>query len=131
MYFPDEHTLNISKLMNLENCRLYRMKSHDCHVFIQTLIPLAYRDLLTNGIWNALTEINHFFRDNCSNKLYTKHIEMLEANIVYTIYKLKMIFHSSFFDSKEHLPIYLSLEAQFSIDGCINSRCFRLHMHRN
>jgi hypothetical protein len=50
MYFPDEHTLNISKLMNLENCRLYRMKSHDCHVFIQTLIPLAYRDLLTNGI---------------------------------------------------------------------------------
>jgi hypothetical protein len=44
--FLDGHTSNISKLVNLEECRLYGRKSHDCHVFIQTLIPLAYRDLL-------------------------------------------------------------------------------------
>jgi hypothetical protein len=37
------------------------MKSHDCHVFIQTLIPLAFRDLLPKGIWDALMEISHFF----------------------------------------------------------------------
>jgi len=40
--FPDEHALNISRLVNLKDCRLYRMKSHDCHVFMQILIPLAY-----------------------------------------------------------------------------------------
>jgi hypothetical protein len=32
-------------------------------MFMQTLIPLAYQDLLRKRIWNALAEINHFFRD--------------------------------------------------------------------
>jgi hypothetical protein len=44
--FPDGHASNISRLVNTEECRLYGMKSHDCHVFMQTLIPLAFRDLL-------------------------------------------------------------------------------------
>jgi hypothetical protein len=62
---------------NLEDYKLYGMKSHDCHVFMQTFIPLAYLDLLSNEIWDALTEINHFFRDICSNKLQEQHIMRL------------------------------------------------------
>ena len=31
--FPDGHASNISRLVNIEDCRLYGMKSHDCHVF--------------------------------------------------------------------------------------------------
>ena len=53
--FLDGHASNISRLVNMEECRLYGMKSNDCHVFMQTLIPLAYRDLLPKGIWDALT----------------------------------------------------------------------------
>jgi len=88
------------------------MKSHDCHVFMQTLIPLAFHDLLPKGIWDALTEISHFFRDICSSKLNVDHIERLEMNIVETLCKLKMIFPSSFFNSIEHLPIHLLFEAK-------------------
>jgi hypothetical protein len=73
------------------------MKSNDCHVFIQTLIPLAYRDLLLKGIWDALMEISHFFRDIYSSKLQTQQIESLQTNIVETICKLEMIFPPSFF----------------------------------
>jgi len=51
--FPDEHASNISRSVNLEDCRLYRMKRHDYHVFMQTVIPLVYWDLLLNGIWDA------------------------------------------------------------------------------
>jgi len=68
MCFPDGHASNILRLINLEDYKLYGMKSHDCYVFMQTLIPLAYRDLLSNKIWNALTEISHFFRDKCFSK---------------------------------------------------------------
>jgi hypothetical protein len=32
--FLDGHALNISRLVNIEECRLYGMKSHDCHVFM-------------------------------------------------------------------------------------------------
>jgi hypothetical protein len=61
----------------MEEYKLYGMKSHDCHMFMQTFIPLAYRDLLPKRIWDALMEISHFFRDICSSKLNVDHIEML------------------------------------------------------
>jgi hypothetical protein len=118
--FPNGHASNISRLVNTEECRLYGMKSHDCHVFMQTLIPLAFRDLLPKRIWDALTEINHFFRDICSSKLNVDHIERLETNIVETLCKLEMIFPPSFFDSIEHLPIHLLFEAK--VEGLVQYR---------
>jgi hypothetical protein len=77
---------------------------------MQTLIPLAIRDLLPNGIWDALTEITHFFRDICSSKLNVDHVERLEMNIAETICKLEMIFPLLFFDSIEHVPVHLPYE---------------------
>jgi len=53
--------------MNLKECNLYGMKSHNCLVFIQTRIPIAYRYLLLKGIWDALTKIwNSPFPRGCS-----------------------------------------------------------------
>jgi hypothetical protein len=83
--FSDGHASNISRLVNMEECRLYGVKSHDCHVFMQTLIPLAFCDLLSNGIWDALMEISHFFIDLCSSKLNVDHIERLKTNIIETL----------------------------------------------
>jgi len=94
------------------------MKSHNCHVFMQTLIPLAFHGLLPKGIWDALTKISHFFRDICSSKLNVDHIERLEMNIVETICKLEMIFivstifPPSFFDSMKHLSVHLPYEVK-------------------
>jgi hypothetical protein len=79
---------------------------------MQTLIPLAFRDLLQKGIWDALTEISHFFRDICSSKMNVDHIERLEMNIVETICKLEMIFPPLFFYSMEHLPVHLLFEVK-------------------
>ena len=110
--FPDGHASNISRLVNTEECRLYGMKSHDYHVFMQTLIPLAFHDLLSKGIWDALTEISHFFRDICSNKLNVDHIERLETNIIEIICKLEMIFPPLFFYSMEHIPVDLLFEVK-------------------
>jgi hypothetical protein len=99
---------------------LHRMKSHDCHVFMQTLILLAFRDLLPKAIWDALTESSHFFRDICSSKLNVDHILRLETNIIETLCKLEMIFPPSFFDSMEHLPILLPFKAK--VGGLVQYR---------
>jgi len=104
--FPDGHASNMLRLVIMEECRLYEMKSHDCHMFMQTLIPLAFHDLLPKGIWDALTENSHFFRGICSSKLNVDHIERFETNIIETI------FPPSFFDLTEHLPIHLLHEAK-------------------
>jgi hypothetical protein len=44
--FPNGYASNISRFMNLKDNRLYGMKSYNCHVFMQTLIPFAYQYLL-------------------------------------------------------------------------------------
>jgi hypothetical protein len=121
LFFLDGYASNISRLVNMEEYRLYGMKSHDCHVFMQTLIPLTYRVLLLKGIWDALTEISHFFRDICFSKLNVDHIERLETNIVETLCKLEMIFLHYFLTQWSISPyIYRfrqKLEDRSSIDG--------------
>ena len=82
---------------------------------MQTLIPLVFHDLLSKGIWDALTEISHFFIDICSSKLNVDHIERLETNIVETVCKLEMIFPPSFFDSMKHLPVHLLFEVKVGV----------------
>ncbi|KAG8386586.1 hypothetical protein BUALT_Bualt03G0163700 [Buddleja alternifolia] len=60
---PDGYVSNLARCVNLDDCSLHGMKSHDCHVFIQRLLPLAFRDLLPESVWNGLTELSQFFRD--------------------------------------------------------------------
>ena len=71
LYFSDRYASNL-RLVNLEDDILYIMKSHDHHVFMITLIPFAYRDLLPKVICDALIKTSHFFRDTCCNKLHTQ-----------------------------------------------------------
>ena len=37
------------------------MRSHDCHVFMQRLIPIAFHELLPVPVWEALTELSSIF----------------------------------------------------------------------
>ena len=88
------------------------MKSHDYHVFMERLLPVAFRDFLEKPIWEALTELSHFFRDICSKTLDERHMVELEKNIVEITCKLEKIFPPGFFDSMEHLPVHLPYEAR-------------------
>ena len=76
--------------------------------------------MLPKRILDAFTEIGHFFRDICSGKLHTHHIDRLEMNIVKTICKLEIIFPLLFFDSMKYLLIYLLYEAE--VGGSIQYR---------
>ena len=40
--FPDGHASNISRLVNIEDCRLYGIKSHDYHMFMQNTHPISF-----------------------------------------------------------------------------------------
>ena len=88
------------------------MKSHDCHVFMERLLPIAFRDMLPDPIWNALTEISLLFRDLCSPVLKVDQMEKLEVSVAVSLCKLEKIFPPGFFDSMEHLLIHLPYEAK-------------------
>jgi hypothetical protein len=61
------------------------MKSHDYHVFMQKLIPIAYRDLVPKEILDTFIEISNFFRDIYSSKFHTQHIGSIWKNLLYLL----------------------------------------------
>ncbi|KAJ8630423.1 hypothetical protein MRB53_023746 [Persea americana] len=81
---PDGYASNIARCVT--GGKLQGMKSHDCHVFMERLMPLAFRDLLDKPIWDALTDLSHFFRDICSKTLNEKDMSILEKNIIEITY---------------------------------------------
>ncbi|GLT94086.1 hypothetical protein SLE2022_118460 [Rubroshorea leprosula] len=83
------------------------MKSHDCHVFMQCLLPIAFRDFLIDEVWGPLIEMSNFFRALTAPIIQVSNMEMWEEKIVETICKLEKVFPLAFFDSMEHLVIHL------------------------
>ncbi|XP_020238482.1 uncharacterized protein LOC109817593 isoform X2 [Cajanus cajan] len=87
------------------------MKSHDSHVFMERLLPIAFR-ALPHQVWNPITELSKFFKDLCSTILRVDDLLLMEQNIIITTCKLERIFPPAFFNSMEHLPIHLPYEAK-------------------
>ncbi|GJW76725.1 uncharacterized protein Tco_0138407 [Tanacetum coccineum] len=109
--FPDGYASNIGGCVNLADYSFYTFKSHDCHVFMQRLLPIALRGMIPNALWDVITELCTFFRAICSRVLRIEDLEKLQKSIVETICKLEKIFPPGFFDSMEHLVIHLPREA--------------------
>ncbi|XP_030931212.1 uncharacterized protein LOC115957126 [Quercus lobata] len=60
--FPDGYSANLSRCVNIEERKISGMKTHDCHVFLERLLPLAVRDFLPKNVSDALTELSNFFK---------------------------------------------------------------------
>ncbi|KAK6789238.1 hypothetical protein RDI58_013037 [Solanum bulbocastanum] len=122
---PEGYASNLGKQIDMNEGKLIGMKSHDCHVFMTTLIPIAFRHLPVRT-WKPITEISLFFKDLCSGKFLESSLDRMEENIPVITTKLEKIFPCGFFDVMEHLPIHLVQEArsevQFKQDGCIHLR---------
>jgi len=107
---PDGYASNIARCANIDKGSMHSMQSHDWHVFMECLLPIAFRSL-PEFVWNAIAEISQFFRDLCCNSLRMDDLIRTKANISIIICKLERIFSPSFFDSMEHLVIHLPTKA--------------------
>ena len=79
--FSDGYASNLGRCVDMKNAVLHNMKSHDCHVFMQRLLSLAFRDILPTNMWKVLTELSQFFRDLCASRLHVDDVLRLEKNL--------------------------------------------------
>ena len=66
---------NISRCVNTKDWSLRGLKSHDCHVILQRLLPLALRGCLRKDVSKPLIELSIFFKELTSRSL---KVEVLE-----------------------------------------------------
>ena len=79
---PDNYSSYLAKCVDVDTTKISGLKSHDCHVFMQSLLPIAF-SALPEQIWKPLTELSQFFRDLCSTVLLIKYEAKLGGPVQY------------------------------------------------
>ncbi|KAL2230661.1 UNVERIFIED_CONTAM: hypothetical protein Sindi_1660500, partial [Sesamum indicum] len=100
------------RCVNMKELRLHVMNSHDCHLFMKKLIPIAFSELLPELVWSALTEVSLLFQILCSTMLDVNKVQELEASVATILCNLEKIFLPTFFHLMEHLIVHFPYEAR-------------------
>ncbi|KAL1226345.1 hypothetical protein V5N11_030517 [Cardamine amara subsp. amara] len=109
--FTDGYASNLRNCIDYGEGKFTGMKSHDCHVVMQRLLPFAFAQLLDPDVYQAIAGVGCFFRDLRTRTPIVDGIQNLQVNIPVILCNLEKIFPPSFFDVMEHLPIHLPREA--------------------
>ncbi|XP_074297146.1 uncharacterized protein LOC141627831 [Silene latifolia] len=107
---PHGYNSNISYLVSIKDCKLVGMKSHDCHVMLTQLLPVAIRSVLPKHVRQIITKLCLFFDALNSKDIHPDTLDDLQANVVVTLCELEMYFPITFFDIMVHLVIHLVRE---------------------
>ena len=107
----DGYSSNMGRCVNIAQGRFFGLKSHDCHVFMECLLPIAFREL-PNHVQKPLTKLSEYFIDLCSSTRRVNDLLVIEKNNPTNLCKLERIFPLEFFDSMEHLLIHLVYETR-------------------
>ena len=110
--FPDAYAANIRRGVNLLQKKIFGPKSHDYHIFIEWLLPVAFHGFLPENIWRCLAELSFFYRQLCAKELSKDVVRSLEDNVIVLLCKLEKIFPPGFFNVMQHLIIHLPYEAR-------------------
>lgn len=109
---PDGYSSNIRSKIQESESKLINLKSHDCHVLIQQILPVAIRDLLPEEFRSALTRFCFFFNKLCSKVVDTTALDKLQLEIVETLCMFEMYYPPAFFDIMVHLSVHLIKEVK-------------------
>ncbi len=112
MKVPDGYSSNISRCVNLKERKLSNLKSHDCHILMQDIFPLALRSSTPKQVFAIVSQLSSFFKALCSKVLDPKELDQLESNVALTLCHMEKIFPPGFFTIMVHLLIHLAAEAK-------------------
>jgi hypothetical protein len=48
---------------------MHGLKTHDCHILLQRILPAGLRGLVRKDVYEVIAELGRFFRQLCSKTL--------------------------------------------------------------
>lgn len=111
---PDGFASNLSRCVDVKECKLSGLKSHDCHVLIEEILPIALRSCYpSKDVMKIVVDLASFFKGLCSTVLDTSELDKLQERIVRILCDMERVFIPSFFTIMVHLLVHLVEEAKF------------------
>nr|XP_017227491.1 PREDICTED: uncharacterized protein LOC108203237 [Daucus carota subsp. sativus] len=109
---PEGFSSNIKSLVSMSDMKLKGLKSHDCHVIMENLLPIAIRSILPEIVRKTITKLCWFFKSMSSKVIDPRRLPYLQRQIVETLCEVEMYFSPSFFDIMIHLTVHLVYETR-------------------
>lgn len=109
---PEGYSSNIKNLVDLTDLKLKGLKSHDCHVIMENLLPIVVRSILPEKVRVTITKLCWFFKSMSSKVIDPRRLSYLQRQIVETLCEVEMYFSPSFFDIMVHLTVHLIYETR-------------------
>ena len=75
---PSGYSSNFTRLVSMKDLKLVGQKSHDCHVLMQQLLPVAIRGIPEYDLRVVLTRLCVFFNAVCSKVFEIEKLDELE-----------------------------------------------------
>ena len=107
---PQGYSSNIKSLMSVNDLKLVGLKSHDCHMLMQQLLPVVVHGILHEKVRLAITHLCFFFNAICCKVIDPQQLDDLENEASIILYQLEMYFPLSFFDIMFNLIVHLVRE---------------------
>ena len=104
------YSSNIKSLVSIKELKLIGLKSHDCHILMQQLLPMVIYGILPEKVWTTITRLCFFFNAICSKVIDPSQLDNLEIEAAIIFCELEMYFPPSFFDIMIHLIVHLVCE---------------------
>ena len=112
LMFPDGYAANLKRGASLEKLKIFGLKSHDWHIWIERVMPVMLRGFIPEDEWLVLAELSYFFRSLCAKELSPGVLDEMEELATELICKLEKIFPPGFFNPMQHLILHLPTEAR-------------------
>ena len=107
---PSGYSSNFKKLVSMKDLKLVGLKSHDCHILMQQLLPVAIRGIVEDDLQHILTRLCFFFNAICSKVIEMEILDELKNKGYLILCQFEKLFLPSFFDIMVHLIVHLVRE---------------------
>ena len=112
LMFPNGYAANLKTGAILEKLKIFGLKSHDWHIWIEWVMPVMLHGFIPEHEWLVLAELSYFFCVLCAKEILLGMLEEMEELAPELIYKLEKIFPLGFFNPMQHLILHLPAEAR-------------------
>jgi hypothetical protein len=110
MKIPSGYTLNIQGRINRKEKKFTNLMSHDYHILMTQLLPVALRGILPENIRLAIMKLCAFLNKILQTATDPNKIIKLQNNVVQYLASFEMVFLTSFFNIMTHLLIHIVKE---------------------
>ena len=103
MKLPSGYSSNIQGRINMKEKKFTNLKSHDCHILMIQLLPVALRGILLDNFRLAIVKLCVFPNEISQKVIDPNKLIKLQNDVVQCRVSFEMVFPPSFFNIMTHL----------------------------